>query len=105
MAQQRLQTVKLHKKTSLLLAGVAVIVICGCSAWLVLKARLDPDTPFLRTSPQADWILYYLSPETVFRTDNFVNLVTEFSKDFQPPPGVTRRTAVHQGVQNIPPMD
>ena len=89
MAQQRLRTVKLHKKTSLLLAGVTVILICGCSAWLVLKARLDPDTPFLRTSPQADWILYYLSPETVFRTDNFVNLVTEFSKDFQPAPGAT----------------
>ncbi|MBN1392508.1 MAG: tetratricopeptide repeat protein [Sedimentisphaerales bacterium] len=65
--------------------GVAVFIFFAVSAsiiYLFLIARYQRDIPFLRTSTEAKWILYYLYPDTLARRDNYAELTTDFIKDF-----------------------
>ncbi len=68
--------------------GVVIFIFIAVLAsifYLFLIARYQRDIPFLRTSAEANWILYYLHPDTKPRSNDFINITTDFIKDFNLP--------------------
>jgi hypothetical protein len=72
-----------NHKIQLRIAIFILLVLSASLCFLVVKAVYDPDVPFLRTNSRANWILYHLIPETYVKTGIFINLTTEFTKDFE----------------------
>jgi tetratricopeptide (TPR) repeat protein len=62
-------------------AALVVIVVLASFCYLLLMEWYDPDVPFLRTWPQANWIVRYSQPDTVARSRDSA-IVTGFSKEF-----------------------
>jgi hypothetical protein len=72
-----------NHKIQLRIAIFILLVLSASFCFLVIKAVHDPDVPFLKINPRANWILYQLAPETYITTGNLINLTTEFTKDFE----------------------
>ena len=72
-----------NHKIQLRIAIFILLVLSASFSYLVIKAVYDPDIPFLKTNPRANWILYQLSPGAHIKTGNFINLTTDFTKDFE----------------------
>jgi hypothetical protein len=74
-----------HYKTQLKVAILVVVAVSASITYLFLTARYQRDVPFLQTSSGANWIMYYLSPDSSVRGGVFTNIATDFVKDFNLP--------------------
>ncbi len=72
-----------NHKIQLRIAIFIILVLSASFSLLVVKAVYDPDVPFLKINSRANWILYQLCPETNIKTGSFINLTTEFTRDFE----------------------
>jgi Tfp pilus assembly protein PilF/4-amino-4-deoxy-L-arabinose transferase-like glycosyltransferase len=59
-----------------------VIVVSPSFCYLLLAAWYNPDVPFLRTLPQAEWIVRYSPPDTDGKSSDPAYSVTDFSRKF-----------------------
>ena len=82
MIDAQKQVKPVNRKTQLIIVGLVLFGIAGSVCLFAVKALCDPGVAFLATDKRADWILYYLSPETGTRNGSFLELTTEFTKDF-----------------------
>lgn len=67
---------------------ITIFILTAVSAsvfYLFLAARYQSSISFLRTSTEANWILYQISPDTARRDNVFTNTTTDFVKDFNLP--------------------
>jgi 4-amino-4-deoxy-L-arabinose transferase-like glycosyltransferase len=74
-----------RSKAQLRVAVFVFIAVLASIFYLFLIARYQRDIPFLRTSAEANWIVYYLYPDTITRGSNLTNITTDFTKDFNLP--------------------
>jgi hypothetical protein len=69
-------------QTKVMLTFITLVMVISVS-YLVVKAVYDPRIPFLKTDANANWILYPFSSNIALRRNNFIGLITEFTKDFE----------------------
>ncbi|MHC4526486.1 MAG: hypothetical protein ACYS29_01305 [Planctomycetota bacterium] len=74
---------QLRGKVQLKIVVSIFLLVVGSFCYLLIKAAYDPAVPFLRTDRRANWIMYRLPPALGVRDKNFINLSTEFTKDFE----------------------
>jgi len=70
-------------KKQLVFAILLFLIVAACFFSLAARALYDPAVPFLKTDSRANWIQYPLALSAIMRSDNFLDLTAEFTKDFE----------------------
>ncbi|MBN1786974.1 MAG: glycosyltransferase family 39 protein [Sedimentisphaerales bacterium] len=72
-----------YKVRSRVILVLVLMAAAAAFSYLFISARNNPDIPFLSSDTDAKWIQYPLAVSLKARGANYVNLTTEFTRDFE----------------------